>query len=133
MNFLVGALALLSALVLTGTAVSLLALFRAQRLLRELDRREAEGPPKIATDQTQDLRDAIEGLAAQVHDLQRVPAAAPVDPAVPRAGLNLSKRSQAIRLHRRGESAEQIASQLQIPRQEVELLLKVHRLVLSTV
>ncbi|MBX7132208.1 MAG: DUF2802 domain-containing protein [Fimbriimonadaceae bacterium] len=41
--------------------------------------------------------------------------------------MNLTKRSQALRMHRRGEKAEQIAATLQIPRSEVELLLKVHR------
>jgi hypothetical protein len=36
-------------------------------------------------------------------------------------------------MHRHGESAEQIAGALQVPRQEVDLLLKVHRIVLSRV
>ena len=133
MNLVIGTLAVLSALVLTGTAVSLVALHRAQALLRDLERGRSEAPPAPDADPGQELRNAIEGLAAQVHDLQRAPSAATPDPAVARPGLNLSKRSQAIRLHRRGESAEQIASALQLPRQEVDLLLKVHRLVLSSV
>jgi hypothetical protein len=36
-------------------------------------------------------------------------------------------------MHRHGEGAEQIAAALDLPRQEVELLLKVHRIVLSSV
>jgi hypothetical protein len=36
-------------------------------------------------------------------------------------------------MHRRGEGVEQIASALELPRQEVDLLLKVHRIVLSSV
>ena len=51
----------------------------------------------------------------------------------PRAGLNLEKRSQALRMHRRGESPAQIAAVLEIPLQEVELLLKVHRIVLRSI
>jgi hypothetical protein len=45
--------------------------------------------------------------------------------------LNVSNRSQALRMHRRGDSPEQVASTLGIPLQEVELLLKVHRIVVA--
>lgn len=48
-----------------------------------------------------------------------------------RSGINLSRRSQALRLYRRGETPEQIASSLMVPTGEVRLLLKVHRLVLE--
>lgn len=47
--------------------------------------------------------------------------------AVPGVSINLTKRSQALRMYRRGETAEQICSALQMPRNEVELLLKVHK------
>ena len=133
MNFLVGALALMSALVLTGAAVSVFALQRVHKLLRDAERRQPAPPAAPPADTSQDLRDAVTALAAQVHELQRTPGGAALDPALPRPGLNLSKRSQALRLHRRGESAEKIATELQVPRQEVDLLLKVHRIVLSTV
>jgi hypothetical protein len=36
-------------------------------------------------------------------------------------------------MHRHGEGAAQIASALELPRQEVDLLLKVHRIILSSV
>ena len=49
----------------------------------------------------------------------------------PRPGINLSRRSQALRMHRKGDAPDQIAAALQIPRQEVELLVKVHQIVLS--
>ena len=48
-----------------------------------------------------------------------------------RSGFNLSKRSQAIRMSRRGETPGQIAAALKLPRGEVDLLLKVHRIVVS--
>jgi len=44
------------------------------------------------------------------------------------AGLNLSKRAQALRMHRRGEPVASIASALQAPQGEIALLLKVHSL-----
>ena len=133
MNLLVGALAILSAIVLTGTAVSLFALRRAHGLLRELEIRPDSPEAAAESHDTAELRRALEGLAAQVHDLQRTPPSASLDPAQPRPGLNLGKRTQALRMHRLGESPEQIAGTLQVPRQEVDLLLKVHRIVLSKV
>jgi hypothetical protein len=54
-----------------------------------------------------------------------------VAPAPVLSGLNLSKRSQAIRMSRRGDAPSQIAAALQLPLREVELLLKVHRIVLN--
>ncbi len=49
-----------------------------------------------------------------------------VPPIPPRSGLNLNKRSQVIRMSRRGEQAEKIAASLNLPQREVELLLKVY-------
>ncbi len=45
----------------------------------------------------------------------------------PRPGMNLTKRTVALRMHRRGERPEQVAAALGLPRAEVELLLKLHR------
>jgi hypothetical protein len=44
------------------------------------------------------------------------------------AGLNLNRRTQAIRLLRRGERPEQVSAMLGMPPPEAELLLKVHRI-----
>ena len=71
-------------------------------------------------------------MAAQVQELhqqQRVAAA----PVLPKPGLNLSKRSQALRMNRRGDAPDRIATALDIPLREVELLIKVHRIVISNV
>jgi hypothetical protein len=54
-----------------------------------------------------------------------------VPPAPAASGLNLSKRGQVLQMHRRGQSADQIAVTLALPRTEVDLLLKIHRLVLE--
>ena len=54
-----------------------------------------------------------------------------VAPAAPRSGLNLNKRSQALRLSRRGETPREIATALSIPQNEVELLVKVQKIMLS--
>jgi hypothetical protein len=41
-------------------------------------------------------------------------------------GINLTKRAQALRMHRRGESIPTIAAALETPANEIALLLKVH-------
>jgi len=55
-----------------------------------------------------------------------------VAPTPARSGLNLNKRSQALRMSRIGEKPENIAAALGLPRKEVELLLKVQKIVLSS-
>lgn len=49
-------------------------------------------------------------------------------PQLPRGGMDRAKRSEVLRIHRRGQNASSIATALEIPRNEVELLLKVHQL-----
>jgi hypothetical protein len=48
-----------------------------------------------------------------------------------RPAMNLNRRSQALRLSRRGENPEQIASSLALPAGEVRLLLKVHHILME--
>jgi hypothetical protein len=134
MNTLILPLGLMCGIVLCATAVSLFVAFRAQRLLAEIDERERRARVQKA-EQLQDLnplRETVATLASQIRDLQSHP---PVisQATVPKAGFNLGKRSQALRMHRRGEASEQIATALELPRQEVELLLKIHRIVIQNV
>jgi len=49
-------------------------------------------------------------------------------PAAPRGNINLSKRGQVIRLHRRGDAATEIASAVGLRRGEVELIIKLQRM-----
>lgn len=59
---------------------------------------------------------------AEERTLQLVP------PTAPRAGLNLNTRTQVLRMSRLGEPEANIASKLGLPRNEVTLVLKVHRM-----
>ncbi|MBK7931871.1 MAG: hypothetical protein IPJ98_31640 [Bryobacterales bacterium] len=71
-------------------------------------------------------------LRGALDDLRREPepAAAPAVSAAPRvAALNLTRRSQVLRLYHRGEMPEQIAAALGVPLNEVDLLLKVNKMV----
>jgi DNA-binding NarL/FixJ family response regulator len=133
MNTMVIALGVLSALVLAATAASLFAVRRAWILLQDAGSRQAgEGNPESAA--TQELRDAIQALGEQLHELKKsAEEAAATAPANPGMSFNLSRRSQVLRMHRRGESPDQIAASLRMPKQEVDLLLKVHRIVLTNV
>jgi hypothetical protein len=129
MTSLTFTLALLSLLTLVALALAGIAYFQARAIARaaakQPDTNTATADAAIAA-----LRSDLDGLAAQIHALQEAPpqnrVAAPA-----RGGLNLGKRSQALRLHRHGNPPGQIASMLEIPLQEVELLLKVQQIVIS--
>jgi hypothetical protein len=72
----------------------------------------------------------LNALGAQLGDIEQHPPAMAA-PASFRPGLNLSTRSQALRMYRQGEPPDRIATALEVPLQEVDLLLKVHRIVAS--
>ena len=129
MSWLILPLSLLCGLILGGTAICIFTLYRAYCLLGEMRQEPVPHTPERDIE-VQTLRGTVEALAAQLHDLQNHPHVA-LAPAQPKPGLNLNKRSHALRLFRRGEGAEQIATALELPRQEVDLLLKVHRIVIS--
>lgn len=85
----------------------------------------------------QEFRAAVQRLEAVIAELRsgleeaQESAGSPGLPIPPRSSLNLSTRSQALRLFRRGEGIAQIAAALEVPENEVELLLKVHHIVLE--
>jgi hypothetical protein len=130
-NPLILPFAILCGLVLAAVALSLAALGRARSLVREAAE-EARADHERCDAALESLRRELNGLAAQLQDVRREAAPA-APPALPRPGLNLSKRSQALRMHRRGDAPAEIASALAIPLQEVDLLLKVHRIVISNI
>ncbi|MCS6953090.1 MAG: DUF2802 domain-containing protein [Bryobacterales bacterium] len=70
----------------------------------------------------------LSGLRKELDEARAALAAAAAAAGVPRGRLDLTRRAQALRLYRQGQSAAQIASTLGLPRGEVELLLKIHRL-----
>jgi hypothetical protein len=69
----------------------------------------------------QALRTEIEGLRESVNRLE---SCRPGQPAG--AGINLTKRAQVLRMHRRGEPVSSIAAALETPSNEIALLLKVN-------
>jgi len=72
---------------------------------------------------------AVQQMSVGIEQL-RTEMTSPAPVPAPAAGpaLNLTKRTQALRMLRRGESVESIASALRAPRNEIELLVKVHQI-----
>jgi hypothetical protein len=126
LNPLIVHFSILSGLVLAGVALSFFALARAKAAGRAADER-LEILRQEWGAALDPVRDSLNGLAGQMAEIRRHAAAVP---SLPKPGFNLTKRSQALRLHRRGETPERIAAELDIPPQEVDLLLKVHRIVI---
>lgn len=116
-------------LAVAAVGVSLFALWRAQVLIVLADRRTHTRIEEFRAS-TAALQNSLEGQAVQLEDLRQQPQPAAV-PAVPRAGMNLGKRSQVLRMHRNGDAPERIAAALEVPRQEIDLLIKVHRIVIG--
>ena len=79
-----------------------------------------------------EARSAFQRLESDLREVERQTGML-VAPAPARSGLNLSKRTQVLRMHRAGESSAAIATSLGLPRGEVELLIKVHSMVLEQV
>ncbi len=113
-------------------ALALLSLVSAWMLSRRVRRLEAAA--KKENESIQDILKMLDGavdrLSGEVREVGERTGVL-VEPAAPRSGLNLGKRSQALRLHRHGETADKIAANLDLPRAEVHLLLKIHRLALK--
>jgi DNA-binding NarL/FixJ family response regulator len=79
-----------------------------------------------------EARLAVQQLENDLREVERQTGML-VAPAPARSGLNLSKRTQVLRLHRSGEGSAAIATSLGLPRGEVDLLIKVHGMVLEQI
>jgi type II secretory pathway pseudopilin PulG len=116
-------------LAVAAIAVSLFAVWRS-KAIAELSEERTRARFDELQAAAAALQKAWHDQAAELADLQRQPQGGAV-PASPHAGLNLCKRSQALRMYRKGDPPDRIAAALEVPLQEVDLLVKVHRIVLS--
>jgi type II secretory pathway component PulM len=78
------------------------------------------------------IRASLDGVREGIREVQEQTGML-VQPAPTRSGLNLSKRGQVLQLHRRGQSPEQISASLGLPLTEIDLLIKVHQIVLDQI
>ncbi len=77
------------------------------------------------------LEEALAEIRRKLAELECAGTDVACASAVPRASVNLAKRTQVIRMHRRGESAAAISAALELAPAEVELILKVQKIVLN--
>ena len=102
---------------LAAGLIACLALFLAVKLeVGAVRQRERESRDALAA-QVREMESALGQIRQSVTGMEERPFAV-------RPGLNLTRRTQALRMHRRGESAQTIAAALSAPRNEIELLLK---------
>jgi hypothetical protein len=125
-------LAILSGLVLAAVALSFFGLVRAKALVRDAEHRARAGQEQCEA-VLESLRESQNSLAAELREIRQQQTPIAVPSTLPKFGLNLTKRSQALRMHRRGDPPDRIAASLEIPLQEVDLLLKVHRIVITNI
>jgi hypothetical protein len=71
------------------------------------------------------LQAELESLRGSVRKLEAIP---PAQARTTGMGINLTRRAQALRMHRRGEPVPSIAAALETPGNEIALLLKVNGL-----
>jgi DNA-binding NarL/FixJ family response regulator len=121
--------ALATALAMAALAVSLYALYGAQKLCHK-----AQVTMKTVREECAVAVEAAQARCTVIaSELESAKSHPPVEilPGTPRPSMNLTRRSQALRLHRKGDSSERIAAALEVPTQEIDLLVKVHQIVLN--
>lgn len=120
---------------LAGAVLSAAALFvsgRQSRAVRRWVETEWAGRESASQADLGALTERLEALAAELRGLKEQTQQNYSGPLASRTtGLDLTRRAQALRMHRRGDPPDQIAAMLKVPFQEVDLLLKVQRIVLD--
>jgi DNA-binding NarL/FixJ family response regulator len=96
---------------------------------RSLEERERVQALEIALGEA---RLSVQSLDADLRTVERQTGML-VPPQPARSGLNLSRRTQVLRMHRAGTEGAEIASALVLPRSEVDLLIKVHNIVMDQI
>jgi hypothetical protein len=86
----------------------------------------------VLTDAISAIRSTVDEIRAEIREV-REQTGMLVAPTPAKSGLNLNKRGQVLQMYRRGQSPEQIAATLGLPLTEIDLLIKVHQIVLDQV
>jgi hypothetical protein len=88
---------------------------------------------RLIQDEREHFNSRMERWTEDMESLRAELSAETMRPTAGQQALNLNKRGQVLRMRRRGENPETIAAALAIPRNEVDLLLKVHQLAIEHV
>jgi hypothetical protein len=122
-------------LALGAIALALGALCVGQFLsFRKIFRKDAADLGGISAPDFESLEARVAHMAVELDELReqfgerQAERPAPLGWVPEVAGVNLNRRGQVLRLRRRGRTVEEIASTLQMPRGEVELMVKVYEL-----
>jgi hypothetical protein len=122
------AIKLLPYIALTVSLIVFLGLFAGlSRTVEKL--RSRMGKFETQVQQATELTAGISGLKSRIEELE---SGAPVSeiPTGKAASLNGTVRSKILKMHRLGQPIERIADNLRVPKGEVDLLVKVHQIVM---
>ena len=99
--------------------------------IRALEKRNQAGETALA-EAVAAVRASLDSVRAELREIQEQTGML-VAPAPAKSGLNLSKRGQVLQMHRRGQAPEQISASLGLPLTEIDLLIKIHQIVLEQI
>jgi hypothetical protein len=121
--------------VVANLAIVLVILLGVSQRVRQLRARAGKNEKALETETARlaaeiaGLKDRLAETERELADMERAPSsAAPVS--IPAAGVNNTLRSKVLKMHRLGQSADRIAGSLRLPKGEVDLLVKVHQIVM---
>lgn len=110
--------------------VVLMLFFALHRTLWNLRHRVANCEARLSTASGL-LTEEIKGLSLKISGLETLDHILhDTGPGALGTGLNVTLRSKVLKMHRMGQSVDRIAETLRVPRGEVDLLVKVHRIVM---
>jgi len=114
-----------------GLAISLIVtlglFYGLSRTIEKL--RSRLGKFEAQMQQGSDLRAGIDGLKSRIEGLETGAPANETATGKP-ASLNGTVRSKVLKMHRLGQPVDKIADRLRVPKGEVDLLVKVHQIVM---
>ena len=114
---------LLCALLAAGIVLCAYLFLSLKQELRLLRKRHLE-QTELADHTAGQLRSEIAHLKQAFVEVERKASQLPqLSP--PKPAMNTTRRSQILRMHRRGEGPDQIAAALGVPKGEIDLLLKI--------
>jgi hypothetical protein len=121
--------------VVANLALVLVVLLGLGQRVREL-RARAVKHEKAAETESARMSEEIAQLKDRILELEKAGPAIASDPAsvlapmVTGNSVNNTLRSKVLKMHRLGQTADRIAGSLRIPKGEVDLLVKVHKIVM---
>jgi hypothetical protein len=109
---------------LAGLAAITWRLQKLSRVVESQKQKEHDPLPEILAGLKRELTSLAERTSTLESEARQAPAAVSI-----RSGMNLNKRIQALRQYRLGHVPADIARTLDMQKAEVDLLIKVHRIV----